>query len=368
MKAPLTDLIVVTERIKHALIHVYNKMNAVRRSASNLPKLLSVLDILTPNERRVLQFVLANLSTKTMKDLGCYFYIIESIGRTHSSRDLSFETNPTRNILDHWHILEASASLSIYNKVYMPRYEDDQTFMSNISYYLFGMDAPSMVCIAYQLKEKNIELLARHVKWFLEFNGYPPPLKYVIGNKFILDPLCPQLWDLVASITSSSYGACFHRYETSMGSYTILFDPASSMFQSGTLVAPFMISRVKPVEYFPKKLRATGWLTIPSLRPLSWGIPGFDTWASTVAARCADPRAPYWRKIPSLRRSYWNFNASCCKDFHVTPGLGDVQSTYSTFNTIIKSRLAKLEFELELELKELEGEDRRCQCELCMPL
>jgi len=77
--ATLTVRVVIAQQKKHALAHIYNKVDAVRNSVSNLPKLLSVLDILTPNETSFLQSVLATLPARTMKDLGCYSYIFEII-------------------------------------------------------------------------------------------------------------------------------------------------------------------------------------------------------------------------------------------------------------------------------------------------
>ena len=364
MKAPLTDLIVVTERIKHALIHVYNKMNAVRRSASNLPKLLSVLDILTPNERRFLQFVLANLSTKTIKDLGCYFYIIEFIGRTQSLRDLSFETNSPRNILDHWHVLEASASLSTHKDVYMPQYKDDQMFMSNISYYLFGMYAPPMACTAYQVKEKNVERLALDVKRFFEVFSSPPLLNNTTGGRFDLSPVCPHLFDLVALLKGSVSGACSHVYETPMGRYHILVDCYSAVLQRGTLRAPFIISMVDSVEYPSRMLRAAGWLTIPS--PSILIVPIVDVFTEIVVDLLAEPGAAGWMRPFSLPSSLWavvryvllhQYGRICLGDSHLAPSL---------WNTMFKSELTKLELELVMEFNKLESEHSGCSCYLCV--
>ena len=327
MKAPLTDLIVVAERIKYALVHVYNKMNAVRRSAANLPKLLSVLDILTPNERRFLQFVLANLSTKTIKGLGCYFYIIESIGRTQSLRDLSFETNSPRNILDHWHVLEASASLYTHNDVYMPRYKDDRMFVSNVYYYLFGRDAPPMACIAYQLQEKDIERLAWDVNRFVGLFSSPPPLNNSTGSRFDLIPVCPRLFDIVALLKGGVDGARFYAFETSIGRYYILIDFISVVLQRDTLRAPFIISMVDSMEQPSGKLRAAGWLTIPS-----------------IDACWTRPFSPLFLLLRMIR-------------YHMAQSKLDAKS---------KSELKKLELELAMELNELELGHSGCSCYLCV--
>jgi len=79
MIAPLTIVIVASQQTKQALIHIYNKINAVRHSGFNLPKLLSILHILSSNERRFLHSVLTRLPSKTLKDIGCYSYVFKTI-------------------------------------------------------------------------------------------------------------------------------------------------------------------------------------------------------------------------------------------------------------------------------------------------
>ncbi|KAH6882698.1 hypothetical protein BKA58DRAFT_373756 [Alternaria rosae] len=367
---------------KLALRHIHDEMTAIRSSTSSLPKLLSIRDGLKPSQKRLMQSLLMNLQRRIQQDLGCYFYIVMIMGRTQSLQNPAFETSSSHDILGQWHILEASALFFACNKVHMPQYSHQHTLECHIVHHFFGVHTPRLACTAHQLrkktnerlKEKYTDLLGKHDTWPLRVPQFslllelcehfpdayflPPLPGNVMDSRFNLRILCRQRF------YSGVDGACVHVYETAMGSYIISVDSDLTLYRFGTLIAPFRIARSGP---FAQMLQATGWLNIPSIRPLEWGVPVIDGWASIIAAHYTKRRAARWWIIPSLRCSDWNFNRSCHSNLHPSICLDDVRLALSTFHMIIKSELRKLELELESELQQLEVEHGGCSCAFCVP-
>ena len=380
----------VALQTKLALRQIYDEMTAVRSSALSLPKLLSIIEGLKPSQQRLMQSLLMNLPGKIRQDLGCYFYIFKIMGRAQSLQNPSLETSSPHDILDQWHVLEASALFSVYNKRHMPRPNDHHTFECHIVHYLFGIQTPRMACTTNELKKNTNErlqemltLLRKDVTWpsghlchslivqYLEGNYgrrfSPPLLENAMGSRFNLSPSCPQGFILFAQLDSD--GTCIHGYETALGSYIISVDSKSTLYQAGTLIAPFSITRVNP---FIRRIQATGWLTIPPIRPLKWGVPILDGWASIITAHVTKPRAARWWKIPSLRCLDKGCNRSCPSGLHPRIcseelRLDDFRLAQSSFHTIIKSELTKWESNLESELRQLEVEHGGCSCAFCVP-
>ena len=113
---------------------MYHKINAVRKSDYNLPKLLSVLDVLTPTERGFLQFVLSNLPPRTMKDLGCYSYVFKIVLDTVTPSYRSLGTTlPDWSSQDFFQLQACSVHFGFY-------FDKHATYRSKIIGHVSGMD------------------------------------------------------------------------------------------------------------------------------------------------------------------------------------------------------------------------------------
>jgi len=156
----------VALQTKLALRQIYDEMTAVRDSALSLPKLMSIIHGLKPSQKRLMQSLLMHIPRTIRQDLGCYFYIVMIMGRTQSLQNPSFETRSSRDILDQWHILEASALLFIRNITHMPELDESLTFICNISHYISGLHAPSLASITRQMEDGKNDHFARDVRRF----------------------------------------------------------------------------------------------------------------------------------------------------------------------------------------------------------
>ena len=179
----------VALQTKRALRQIYDEMTVVRDSALSLPKLMSIIHGLKPTQKRLMQSLLMHIPWTIRQDLGCYFYILMIMGRTQSFQNPSFETRSSRNILDQWHTLEASALLSVRNITHVPELDEDLTFICNISDYIFVLHAPSTASITRQMEGRKNDHFARDVRRFSKICTFPhlsDDLNHVIawGYKF----------------------------------------------------------------------------------------------------------------------------------------------------------------------------------------
>lgn len=173
MTMSLTMCSDVAVQTKLALRQIYDDMTAVRDCASNLPRLLSIVDGLKPSQKRLLQSLLMHLPRRIRQDLGCYFYIFMIMGRTQSLQNPPLETSSPSDILDQWHVLEASALFSVRNMIQMPELIEEYTFVSNIGHHFPGEHNPLSASTVHQLSVRNKERLARDVCRFSELYIFP---------------------------------------------------------------------------------------------------------------------------------------------------------------------------------------------------
>ena len=261
--------VVVVKRTKDALMHIYNKMSTARRSASNLPKLLSVLDILTPNERRFLQSILANLPPKTLKDLGCYSYIFEIISSTIALPYWYLDSSPPYEPPRQWHGLESPLR---FLQSCMPShgsyFDRHATYRSEITGHVSGMNADvgSLRCLPWGLQMTNT---ARSTWDFAQPFELSPLQQLRLGNPQYRDNYRPlysfsfELFDIARRAAKGTY-----TYDTSAGSYevSVVAGPAMPKHTESVVVMSFIISRVKSSSAGSRRLEAEGWLTCSSFR------------------------------------------------------------------------------------------------------
>ena len=264
--APLTDPVVVAKQTKRALMHMYNKINAVRNSDYNLPKFLSVLDVLTPTERGFLHFVLSNLPPRTMKDLGCYSYVfkivLDTVTPSYRSLGTEFTDWSSQDLLD---CLPCSVNSGYH-------FDKHATYRSKIIGHVSGMDDDV----------ESIYYAPRNLKWrdgtrsmlpVEQSFQLPSSLQLPILRPsstwyhFGLCPMGPYPVELVEMIKHAA--RCMHTFDSSVGE-------------------PLVVSRSEHARDELRKLEAPGWLTRSSFPDAESQSSVAENEGVTLAVRTAE--------------------------------------------------------------------------------
>lgn len=308
-------------------------MNAVCRIAPTLPKLLSILDILTPNERRFLQSVLADLQPKAIKDLGCYSYIIRIILATVTFPDgLSAHCLSNKLIKQR---LQFNLAPDCCQALREPYFAKHTTHVSSIVGHAFGRsaDMDSLESGPRDLEMKNTAHLFKNIQQSFELSLLHRVRQGAAQNHLNLHPLCPHLFKLVELIKHSvkeiySYDTCLGFYEVSVISRPAIPDAAIGV------AVPFIVSRLESARGRVKNLQAAGWLMCSPAGGTNSLTSLIESGGSDLAARSTN--------------DHW--------------------LTRLNLGTMVKLELKRLEIQLELEMDKLEREHGTCRCESCMPL
>jgi len=243
---------------------MYNKIDAICNSTYNLPKFLSVLDILTPNERGFLQSVLSSLPPKTIKDLGCYSYVfrivLDMVTDPYRSLGPNLPDQPSPNI-----VITSRIDAGFYFNMHT-------TYRSEISGHVSGMDddVESIYYVPQHLEWKDNAhsmLLVEQSSKLSSFLQLPILRPSSTWYQSGLCPMGPYPVELVEMIKHAA--RCMHTFDSSVG-------------------VPLVVSRSEHARDELRKLEAPGWLTRSSFPDAESQSSVAETEGVALAVRTAE--------------------------------------------------------------------------------
>jgi hypothetical protein len=138
----------------------------MRKSTFSLPKLLSVLDDLEPSQKLLMQTLLVNLPASTVRDLGCYFYLVRLVCRTQVFDHRSSEISSSSNIFEQWHRLELSTTLFVCKQIGLAYSVDKAALISSVSSVFHG-NADDAKLLSYASQDIRSISGVRDILYFL---------------------------------------------------------------------------------------------------------------------------------------------------------------------------------------------------------